>query len=163
MVTRKVQCVLYVGGANGEPLKPLDAAIHERTKPGTQFAPLCVDVQDSLPQDANLSLATGLTEPTSHVRVTTSEVKRAMALVICSHLPSDAVNAGSEETPPQADNEHLPPEADILALAQEKCQAAQVKAWLIEQYAIRNVGTFKNLPTAIAHDQIAREVRHRLM
>jgi hypothetical protein len=39
-----------------------------------------------------------------------------------------------------------PEEVRLLAIAQDKCADAEVKAWLSELYAIRRNGKFKNLP-----------------
>jgi hypothetical protein len=50
----------------------------------------------------------------------------------------------------KADNTPLPLEATHLAIAKDKCQPAEVKAWLIEQYAIQKNGSFKNLPATFA-------------
>lgn len=48
-------------------------AIIERTKPGTDFAALCLEVQRSLPRKMVWTLATGMIGPDDHARVMSSE------------------------------------------------------------------------------------------
>lgn len=96
------------GGANGEPLEPLvnaaevlnrlqdirarldhcpevkatleslADAVFERTKPGSEFAALCLEVQSCLPQKVDLTLSTGLAGINDLSRVKSSEFLNAI-------------------------------------------------------------------------------------
>jgi len=52
-------------------------------------------------------------------------------------------NLGDSQPPTGSE---LPIEAELLKIAMEKCQKAQVNAWRLQQYAIQRNGEFKSLP-----------------
>jgi len=88
--------------------------------------------------------------PATHVKLRENDVE---ADAVVDQVPADppkplAEASTSQEAPLNYDA--LPQVASCLAIAKAKCQSAEVKAWMIEQYAIQKNGSFKNLPATFA-------------
>jgi hypothetical protein len=102
------------------------------------------------------SFKNGETSALSRDELTLQHAVANLTKVLSNQLPAapvsppDAAGTSEAENLSEVNYDDLPPEAKRLAIARDKCQPAEVKAWLIEQYAIQKHGSFKKLPATFA-------------